>query len=367
MDTLITRTSNDLPSRGLMLTGLRGVGKTVLLQAMRAKAKRAGWTETYLEGTPTGRTQENFRVRLARELTTVARKLSRDSAISAAADRIHSAIDTIEGFSVQAGVQGLGLSVQRKLTRANTGSFETDFAELAEDVAAAMADTGRGFILFLDEMQDVDSDALTGLLAAAHRAGQEGWPFFLIGAGLPNLQVTLGEARSYAERLFDYRQIGALPPPDAAAALLEPAREFGADYTTEALDLILEASKGYPYFLQAYGQSIWDGAIDNPFSLSDAREAISRGERQLDGGFFRTRWDRATATERDFLRAMTRLGDGDELSTGEIAKQMGRSRNAIGPMRASLLDKGLVYAPDHGKLAFTVPGMAAFIQRQPTA
>lgn len=366
MDTLITRTEKGLPTRGLMLTGLRGVGKTVLLQAMRAKAKQAGWTETFLEGTQAGRTQENFRVRLARELTTVARKLARDSAVSNAVDRVHSAIETIAGFSIQAGVQGVGVSVHRVPTRANTGSFETDFAELAEDIAAAMASTGRGFVLFLDEMQDVESDALTGLLAAAHRAGQEGWPFFLIGAGLPNLPVTLAEARSYAERLFDYRQIGALPPPDAAAALLEPAREFGADYTTEALDLILDASGGYPYFLQEYGQTIWDGAIDNPFSASDAREAISRGERHLDNGFYRTRWDRATEKERDLLRAMSQIATTD-VTTGAIAAQMRRGRAGISSIRATLISKGLVYAPDHGKLAFTVPGMAAFIQRQPTA
>lgn len=365
MDTLIARTENRLSSRGLMLTGLRGVGKTVLLQAMRDKARRAGWTETYLEGTQSGRTQESFRVRLAREFTTVARKLSADGPISAATARIRAAVETIEGFSIQAGVQGLGLSLQRTPSRGNTGLFETDFAELAEDVAAAMAETGRGFVLFLDEMQDVEFDALVGLLTAAHRAGQEGWPFFLIGAGLPNLPVTLAQARSYAERLFEYREIGALSPPDAAAALLEPAREFGADYTSAALDLILDASQGYPYFLQEYGQTIWDGALDNPFSATDAHEAIDRGDQRLDSGFFRSRWDRATETERSFLRAMAQIETDNAPTVSDIARGMGRARSGIGPIRAALITKGLVYVPDHGKLAFTVPGMAAFIQRQP--
>jgi hypothetical protein len=212
-------------------------------------------------------------------------------------------------------------------------------------------------------MQDAPSEVLAALLATQHRAGQEGWPFVIIGAGLPSLPRTLSEARSYAERLFDYRVVGPLSPPDAAAALLEPARTLGGDYTSAALELILEASSGYPYFLQEFGHATWNEAIDNPFTASDARVAIERGRAQLDGGFYRSRWDRATNAERQLLRAMT-ADSGSPSSTSTVADRMGKSPSGIGPARAALISKGLIYAPEHGLVAFTVPGMHDYIQRQ---
>jgi hypothetical protein len=273
------------------------------------------------------------------------------------------ALRSITSFSIEAGVTGGAISVERAVGRADSGDFETDFTELVEDLAAGVAEQGRGFALFIDEMQDVDPDILTGILAAQHRAGQEEWPFYVVGAGLPSLQRVLSEARSYAERLFEYRTIGPLPPPDAAAALLEPARRFDADYTAAALDALLNASEGYPYFLQEYGRAIWDRALASPFTELDAADAVREGQQHLDDGFYRARWDRATRAERELLTAMAADGGGPS-STSVLATRMGRSMSANGPARASLIGKGLIYAPEHGQVAYTVPGMQTFIGRQ---
>lgn len=185
----------------------------------------------------------------------------------------------------------------------------------------------------------------------------------IIGAGLPSLPGSLSDARSYAERLFDYREIGPLAPPDAAAALIEPARELGGGYTDAALTRILDASSGYPYFLQEYGRAAWDVAVDNPFTAADAELAVERGRAQLDGGFYRSRWDRATKAERQLLRVMA-SDNGAPSLTSAIADRMGKKPSGIGPARAALIGKGLIYAPEHGQIAFTVPGMTDFIRRQ---
>jgi hypothetical protein len=273
------------------------------------------------------------------------------------------ALGSITSFGVQVGANGAGLTIERAPGRADSGQFDLDFSDLVEDVASAMAEEHRGFALFVDELQDVDHDTLAALVLAQHRAGQEGWPFYLIGAGLPSLQRVLSEARSYAERIFDYYTVGALPAPEAAAALVDPARRFDADYTAEALDAILVAAAGYPYFLQEFGRAIWDRALDNPFSLPDAEQAVDFGQERLDAGFYRSRWDRATRAERDFLRAMV-PDDGGPSSSSTVAKRMGRTLSGNGPVRASLIGKGLVYAPEHGQVAYTVPGMHQFIERQ---
>lgn len=354
---LVERARRDLVNRGMVLTGLRGVGKTVLLQQLRSQLQEAGWFVVVLEARADESAVAAFRARLARELSSMARQRLRDRVT----DRAKAALGALSSFGVQ--VAGVGVSFDRVPGRADTGDFELDITDLVEDLSAAASESGVGLAICIDEMQDAPTEVLAALLATQHRAGQEHWPFVLIGAGLPSLPRALSEARSYAERLFDYRVVGPLSPPDAAAALLEPARDLGGDYTDAALNLILDASAGYPYFLQEYGKTTWNEAIDNPFSASDAQLAIERGRAQLDGGFYRSRWDRATKAERQLLQAMA-ADDGKPSSTSIVAERMRKKPTGIGPARAALISKGLIYSPEHGQVAFTVPGMHEFISRQ---
>jgi hypothetical protein len=216
--------------------------------------------------------------------------------------------------------------------------------------------------VFIDEMQDLDPETMGALLAAQHTANQREWPFFVIAAGLPDLPRVLTETRSYAERLFNYRRIGTLAATDAAQALREPAERLGAEYATDALTTLLEAAGGYPYFLQEYGQAAWNLAADRLIDRSDAIAAVQYGTEQLDAGFFRSRWQRATRSERRMLLAMAADGEGP-CSTALVAERMGLQTSSVGPYRAALISKGLVYSPEHGQIAFTVPGMAGYVER----
>lgn len=211
-------------------------------------------------------------------------------------------------------------------------------------------------------MQDLDPATMSALVTAQHEAGQRDWPFCIIGAGLPNLPRVLSDARSYAERLFDYRTIGRLRPADAERALVEPATRFGARFEPDALATLVTAADGYPYFVQEYGQAIWNLAPTATFTAADAKAAVIFGLEHLDQGFFRARWERATPAERRFLRAMSQDNDAPS-QTSDVARRMGLKINSLGPYRANLMAKGLVYSPEHGEIAYTVPGMAAYVHR----
>ncbi|WP_326948063.1 ATP-binding protein [Arthrobacter sp. RIT-PI-e] len=230
-------------------------------------------------------------------------------------------------------------------------------------MSIALKADNSAFAIFIDEMQDLDQDLLTALITVQHTAGQRGWPFYIVGAGLPNLPTTLSRARTYAERLFDYRTIGPLEDVDAQYALTRPAKEMGAEYSPEALATLLQASARYPYFIQEFGKAIWDAAPATPFTGDDAELAVFLGLGQLDAGFFSSRWGRATRKERSYLRAMADDGDTGS-STSTIAERLGIKATALGPARAQLISKGIIYSPEHGRVAFTVPGMTGFILRQ---
>jgi hypothetical protein len=189
-------------------------------------------------------------------------------------------------------------------------------------------------------------------------------PFYVVGAGLPSLPGVLAEARSYAERLFAYRPIGPLDVEAATIAVVRPSEIQAVNWTPEAVDLVLESSSGYPYFLQEFAKATWDNAVGPDIEALDAQLGVQVGREKLDAGFFRSRWTRATPGERDYLKAMAVDGEGPS-SSGEIARRLGKaSVQQVGPQRANLIHKGLVYAPEHGQIAFTVPGMADFIRRQ---
>jgi hypothetical protein len=231
-----------------------------------------------------------------------------------------------------------------------------------EDVSTALGERRRAFGVFVDEMQDLDAETMGALIAAQHAANQRDWPFYIIAAGLPNLPRVLTETRSYAERLFNYRQIGKFSREDAAQALREPAERLGAEYAPDALTVLLDAAGGYPYFIQEYGQAAWNLASDRLVTYADATAAVQYGTEQLDAGFFRSRWQRATRSERRMLHAMATDGEGPS-PTSLVAQRMGIQSSSLGPYRAALINKGLVYAPEHGQIAFTVPGMAGYVER----
>jgi hypothetical protein len=247
---------------------------------------------------------------------------------------------------------------------ADTGMLETDLSKLVSDVSGAAEEEGFGLAICVDEAQDLTPAELTAVCAIAHAAGQNGWPVLLALAGLPSLPRVLAEAKSYAERLFVFQRIEQLTGEVARKALTEPAASEGVVWTDDAVTFMVDETSGYPYFIQQFGQDTWNSAPGPVVTLVDARLGAAKGRAALDDGFFRARWDRATRAEQRYLRAMAVDGD-TRSSSGEVAGRLGRGVNSFGPARASLIFKGLVFAPEHGVVAFTVPGMAGFIQRQP--
>jgi hypothetical protein len=359
-DLLIARSRAGRHSRGLVLHGLRGVGKTVLLNTFRSQAERAEWLLVDIEAQASESGREAARRTLGREISLAARRLYRGRGMSEA---VHHALGTIRSFSARLGDIGFEVGVEPAKGRADSGRIDVDLLELVEDLVPALHERQIAFGLFIDEMQDLDDELMTAIVAVQHRAGQREWPFYVTGAGLPTLPSTLSAARSYAERLFNYREIGPLNDTAARRALVDPARVLGAAYDEEAADLLVASSRGYPYFLQTYGQAAWDLGIGRRITLDDARGALARGNEDLDMGFFPARWDRATPAERNYLAAMA-IDAGAPSSTSLLAERLGAKPSRVSPTRQSLIEKGIIYAPDRGLVAFTVPVMDEFVRRR---
>ncbi|WP_457142333.1 ATP-binding protein [Mycobacterium sp. URHB0021] len=359
-DLLVARSKRRMYDRGMILTGLRGVGKTTLLNVLADRADRQGWLTITIEARANEAGTATVRARLAQELTIGLRRYSR-------VHRLHQLIDPLielaRGFSVGVGLGPANITFESRAAAAASGDISLDVEELVEAIATALKPRASTFGLFIDEMQDLDGDLLSALLAAQHRSSQREWPFFLIGAGLPNLPAVLAESRSYAERQFTYSTIGPLSDEAAADALQVPVQRFGGDFTPEALETIVAASGGYPYFLQEFGQAIWNVAAQTPFDTEDAQLAVEVGLARLDEGFFPSRWRRATDRERRYMTAMARTAE-EQPRTGHVAQLMGSAATAVSDVRDSALKKGLIWAPEHGRIAFTVPHMADFIRRQ---
>ncbi|WP_448630733.1 ATP-binding protein [Cellulomonas soli] len=260
---------------------------------------------------------------------------------------------------------GFSMNLDPARGRADSGVLEFDLAELVQDVTPALQEAGIGFAVFVDEIQDLEPSTLTALLAVQHQASQQGWPFFVFGAGLPSIPAVLAEARSYAERQFEYRSIGRLGEADATAALVDPARTSGAEFTAEALELLVHASGGYPYFVQEFGHQAWQVA-PGPTTITgdDARLARDAGTDALDAGFFRARWERATKAEQRVMRAMAVDADAPSQLTALVDRLDKRKPSDLSVARRDLIAKGLIYASARGELAFTVPHMASYITRR---
>lgn len=362
-DVLMARAASGLTSRSVVLTGLRGVGKTVLLNELADRARKTGWIVGKVEA-ESGEKGRPLRQQIAQTLNRALREATGSWGLI---DRARRALGTFKSFSLRTDPSGglsIGIEVEPERGRGDTGSLDTDLADLALDLSDAAFSFGSGVALFVDEMQELEESELAAICQACHEAGQRDAQFYVVGAGLPSLPRVLAEARSYAERLFEYWTIGALNPDDASTALTKPAADVGVTWENQAAGEIVLRSAGYPYFLQEFGKAAWNFAPGPNITLVDAQAGIRAGTLSLDQGFFRSRWERATPSEREYMRAMAEDGDGPSQS-GEVARRLGKKPTAVGPTRANLIYKGLAYAPEHGVIAFTVPGMANFIIRQP--
>ena len=360
-DVALRRVTAGRTAQSIVLYGLRGVGKTVLLSEFERTAVRADWVAAKVEAAAGRSLREAIGEALHGSLADMVRPN--------AGVRLLRALKTALSFKASYDVTGhwsFGLDLSGASGGgADTGTLETDLGKFLHDVAAATAEDGRGLALLIDEAQDLTRDELTAVCAVVHRAGQDGWNLLVTLAGLPSLPRELSEAKSYSERLFSYAHIEQLEDEFARRALTEPAWVEGVSWSPDAVDLIVAETSGYPYFLQQFGQDSWNEAVASPITWDDARVGAAKGRAALDTGFFRARWDRATRSEQRYLRVMAADGDNGS-SSGVVAERLGKRPTSLGPTRASLIAKGLVFAPEHGIVAFTVPAMAAFIQRQPS-
>ncbi|MGI8532672.1 MAG: AAA family ATPase, partial [Geodermatophilaceae bacterium] len=354
------------PERSLLLTGLRGVGKTVLLNQLRSAAIGRGWGTGKLEARP----DQSVRRALSGALHLAARELAgrhRDPA------RVEAFLGVLKAFALResAGVRlrdrwQPGIDVPAATGRADSGDIEIDLVELLTDAAALAGDVGVGIALFVDEMQDLGAADVSALCAACHELSQQAAPLIVVGAGLPHLPAVLAGAKSYSERLFSYVRIDRLDRAAADLALRAPADREGVDFRTDALDALFAAADGYPYFVQAYGKVTWDAAASSPITADDVTVAAPAAEAELAVGFFGSRFERATPAEREYLRAMAELGSADQpVATAEVARLLSRRPASLSPARDTLIKKGLVYSAQRGSIAFTVPHFGRYLRAQP--
>jgi hypothetical protein len=346
-------------AKSVLMVGLRGVGKTVLLEQMRLDAEEAGFYSLRIEA-PENRSLPSL---LAPQLRLMLLRLSRIEAAKSFAQRGLRALSGFaKGLKVKYHDIEVGLDFPPEAGLADNGDLEGDLSTLLEEVGAAAKSAGTAAVLFIDELQYLKQDQFAALISALHRCAQRKLPVTVVGAGLPQLLALAGNAKSYAERLFDFPQIGALSVEEAESAIVKPAREKGVDLTPDASREIVQQTHGYPYFLQEWGKHSWDIARTSPITFEDVRVASTEAVAALDESFFRVRFDRLTPMEKRYLRAMSDLGQGPHRS-GDIAGVLGKPTNSLGPLRQSLIAKGMIWSPSHGDTAFTVPLFDEFMKR----
>ena len=347
------------PTKSVLMVGLRGVGKTVLLDRMREEAEGADLQTLFVEA-PEGRSLPAL---LAPRLRQVLLRLSRHRR---ARDMAQRALRGLAGFATALKVKyqdiEVGLDFAPEPGLADNGDLEQDLTELLLAAGTAASEAGTVLALFVDELQYVDEGELAALITALHRVTQRRSPVVLVGAGLPQLRARTGRARSYAERLFDFPEVGPLGPEAARRAIEKPAQAEGVTVDDAALQRIIETTGGYPYFLQEWGKHAWDAADTSPIDLADVERATLAATAALDDSFFRVRFDRLTPSERRYLRAMAELGPGPHRS-GDTADVLGRPVTSLGLTRSRLITKGMVWSPGHGDTDFTVPLFDEFMRR----
>ncbi|MDO7868316.1 ATP-binding protein [Nocardioides jiangxiensis] len=371
-DVVLERISRGRPERSMVLTGLRGVGKTVLLNALRSAAVRKRWGTGKLEARP----DQGLRRPLSSAMHQAIRELGHSDEES-----VHHVLGVLRAFAQRdAGPKATlkemwnpGIDVPARKGRADSGDIEIDLVELFTDVGGLAADVGKGIAIFIDEMQDLGPDDISALCAACHEISQSGLPIIVVGAGLPHLPAVLSASKSYSERLFRYQRIDRLSREAADAALSRPADDEDAAFTDDALAAMYAATGGYPYFIQAYGKEVWDLAPQSPITEDDVKVAAPAAEAELAVGFFGSRYERATPGEREYLRAMAdvavemaatgqgRIDDIGSVATADVAIQLGKKPQSLSPARDALLKKGLIYSAERGLIAFTVPHFGRYL------
>jgi hypothetical protein len=389
-DVVLERIARGRAERSIVLTGLRGVGKTVLLNALRSSAVRADWGTGKLEARPDQR--------LRRPLAAAAHQAVRELGHPRQED-VDQVLGIIKSFALREAPGSArlrdkwqpGITVPAVPGRADSGDIEIDLVELFADIGGLAADVGKGVAFFVDEMQDLGPEDVSAVCAACHEISQSGLPVIVVGAGLPHLPAVLSASKSYSERLFRYQRIDRLPREAADRALVGPAAEEGCEFTREALDAMYAVTAGYPYFIQAYGKVVWDVTPSSPVTVEDIRVAAPEAESELAVGFFGSRFERATPAEREYLRAMaeaalvagpempadaeadegsgagsTAYGIGsselDAVPTSAVAEVLGRKPQSLSPARDALIKKGLIYSGERGQIAFTVPHFGRYLR-----
>jgi hypothetical protein len=371
---VLERIARSKPERSIILTGLRGVGKTVLLNALRSAAVRAHWGTGKLEARP----EQRLRRPISAALHVAVRELGHPKS-----EDVDYVLGVIKAFAQRESATTTrlrdrwnpGIDVPAVTGRADSGDIEIDLVELLSDVGGLAADVGRGVAIFIDEMQDLEPEDISALCAACHEISQSGLPVIVVGAGLPHLPAVLSASKSYSERLFRYSRIDRLDRSCADLALQSPAKDEGAEFHQDALEAMYAATGGYPYFIQAYGKVAWDSAPGSPITGDDIRVAAPEAEAELAVGFFGSRYERATPGEREYLRAMADaaqivgqdahgpdLDDSESVTTASVAAVLRRKPQSLSVARDALLKKGLIYSAERGRIAFTVPHFGRYLR-----
>lgn len=355
----IARLKKAKPSKSMLLVGLRGVGKTVLLEQMRLDVEALNVHTIYVEA-PENRSLPSL---LSPQLRLTLLKLSR---IDKSKDAAQRALKALAGFAkslkVTYGDIEVGFDQEPEAGLADNGDLEADLTALMVEVGLAAKAAETALVIFIDELQYVKTEQFAALITALHRCAQLKLPVTLVGAGLPQLRGLAGNAKSYAERLFSYPEVGALDKAAAKKAIVNPAREEGVLFDNDAVAEIFQKTQGYPYFIQEWGSQTWDLAESSPITQQDVISSSELTVAKLDESFFRVRFDRLTPNEKSYLYAMALLGPGPHRS-GDIADSMNKRVSDVAPVRNSLIKKGMVWAPNHGDTAFTVPLFDEFMVR----
>lgn len=359
----LARIKRGRSEKSLLLIGLRGVGKTVLLNHISKIAENEGYQALVMEA----REKKTLPELLVPKLRELLIKLDMIEGLS---EKVKRGFRVLQSFVSIAklkiktpdGIEyEMGIDAERGV--ADSGDIESDLTQLFIALGEAAKDRSTAIALIIDEMQYLSEEELSAIMMAVHRISQLSLPLIVIGAGLPQLRGKAGDAKSYAERLFDYPEIGALADADAKKALQIPAQSEGASFTDDALEEIVSATEGYPYFLQEWGYQAWNAADTKTITLEVAQKAKEQSIRKLDKNFFLVRYDRLTPKEKDYLRAMAELGAGPYYRSGDIAEKIGVEIQQVAPFRGSLIKKGMIYSPAHGDTAFTVPLFGDFMKR----
>lgn len=353
----LERIKSGRPERSSLLTGLRGVGKTVLLNRIQQMAEENGYLSTLIESPE----DKSLAELLAPPLRQIILKLDRSEGRK---DKLQSAIGALRAFAsvFKINIGDIGIGIEPTPGVADSGSLSQDITDLLVAIGDAAKESSTPVAILIDELQYVKPVELAALIAGIHRVGQKGLPLVLYGAGLPQLAGLTGKAKSYAERLFEFQEIGPLDSNDAKQAIREPIEREGATINDDALEEIVTTTEGYPYFLQEWGSHAWKHAPRSPITKGDVGLATKDAVAALDRGFFRVRFDRLTKGEKEYLRAMAELGRGPHRS-GDIANKLKRGVEQVAPIRATAIAKGMIYAPAHGDNAFTVPKFDEYMRR----